>query len=248
MAKFYGIGTGPGDSQLLTVKGQTILNQVDCLYTPEPKKGGKSLALKIVSPYLNSETEIKQRHFPMVNTLETKQTAWDTIAAEIVEDVQQGKDVAFITLGDPMIYSTYAYLLERVQTEIETETVAGISSFSQIANSLQIPLVMDEEAYAVLPATKNEQQIRDALGLFSTVILMKVSVALPKILKLLKEQGLLQQTILVSDASMDSEKVTVGIQDLTEDTKLSYFSTMIVYKDRNLERKMFDETENETSI
>ncbi len=244
MAKFYGIGTGPGDSQLLTVKGKTILNQVDCLYTPEPKKGGQSLALKIVSPYLRSELEIKQRHFPMVNTLETKQSAWDTIAAEIVEDVQQGKNVAFITLGDPMIYSTYAYLLERVQPEIETETVAGISSFSQIANSLQIPLVMDEEAYAVLPATKDEQQIRVALELFSTIILMKVSVALPKILKLLKEQGLLEQTILVSDASMASEKITVGVQDLMADTKLSYFSTMIVYKDRDLERKMFDETKN----
>ncbi|MBO1308000.1 cobalt-factor II C(20)-methyltransferase [Enterococcus sp. 669A] len=233
MAKFYGIGTGPGDSDLLTVKGQKVLNQVDCLYTPEPKKGGKSLALKIVTPYLKEDLEIKQRHFPMVNTLETKQAAWDAIAAEIIADVQQGKNVAFITLGDPMIYSTYAYLLERVQGEVETETVAGISSFTQIANSLQIPLVMDDESYAVLPATKDEALIKAALEMFSTVILMKVSVALPKILKLLREQDLLEQTILVSDASMETEEITVGIQELTEEAKLSYFSTMIVYKNRD---------------
>lgn len=234
MAKFYGIGTGPGASDLLTIRGKNVLESVDHLYTPEPRKGGKSLALEIVSPYLKPQLTIKQRHFPMVNNWEEKRNAWDEIAEEIIADVQAGKNVAFITLGDPMVYSTYSYLLERMVGKIETETVPGISSFSQISNSLQIPLVIDEESYAVLPATADEDTIKSALGTISTVILMKVAVALPKVMKLLAEEDLLDRTVLVSDASMGSEKIIRGLAELDPNDKLSYFSTMIVYKNREL--------------
>lgn len=234
MAKFYGVGTGPGASDLLTIRGKRIIETVDCLYTPEPKKGGKSLALQIVSPYLKEGLIIKQRHFPMVNDWDEKRNAWNEIAEEIISDVKKGLNVAFVTLGDPMVYSTYSYLLERMIDQIETETVPGISSFCQISNNLQIPLVIDEESYAVLPATANEEIIRTALEQLSTVILMKVSIALPKVLKLLTELNLLEQTILVSDSSMASEKIVIGLNELSEQDHLSYFSTMIVYKNRTL--------------
>jgi len=234
MSKFYGVGTGPGASDLLTIRGKEVLQLVDCLYAPEPKKAGKSLALKIVSPYLRQNLTIKQRHFPMVNDWDEKRNAWDSIAEEIIADVKNGLNVAFITLGDPMVYSTYSYLLERMQDQIETETVPGISSFCQISNDLQIPLVIDEESYAVLPATVDEEILRTALEKMSTVILMKVSIALPKVLKLLTELELLEQTILVSDSSMDSEKSMIGLNELNEQDTLSYFSTMIVYKNRTL--------------
>lgn len=237
MAKFYGIGTGPGNSDLLTIRGKEILEKADCLYAPEPKKGGKSLALKIAAPYLRESLAIKQRHFPMVNDWSKKQDAWDKIAGEIIADVKSGKNTAFITLGDPMTYSTYCYLLERVSNEIETETVAGISSFAQIANRLQIPLVMDEESYAVMPASAPDTVLQNALINFDTVILMKVSIALPKILRLLKEEKLLEQAVLVSDVSMDSEKIVTGLGKLEEGVKLSYFSTIAVFKNRKIKEE-----------
>ena len=133
MAKFYGVGTGPGASDLLTIRGKEVIERVDCLYTPEPKKGGKSLALQIVTPYVRERTIIKQRYFPMVKDWDEKQKAWNEIAKEIINDVKSGLDVAFITLGDPMVYSTYSYLLERIAGHVETETIPGISSFSQIS-------------------------------------------------------------------------------------------------------------------
>lgn len=244
MSKFYGIGTGPGASDLLTIRGKEILETVDCLYTPEPKKGGKSLALKIVDPYLRDELEIKQRHFPMVNDWGEKRSAWDQIAKEIIQDVQSGLNVAFVTLGDPMVYSTYSYLLERMMDQIETETVPGISSFCQISSSLQVPLVIDDESYVVLPAITDEEVIRLALQNLSTIVLMKVSVALPKIIRLLKEQNLLEQTVLVSDSSMTSEKIMLGITELTGEEDLSYFSTMIVYKNRELKGRRQHETKS----
>ncbi len=234
MAKFYGIGTGPGDSDLLTVKGVKTLELLDCLYTPEPRKKSKSLALSIVSPYLPKELEIKQRHFPMVNDLSEKENAWNDIAKEILAEVKAGKNVGFVTLGDPMVYSTYSYLLERLSDHIETETIPGISSFSSMSNALQIPLVMDEETYSVVPSTASEDVINTALETFSTVIIMKVSFELPKIKKLLADQGLLASAVLISNASMEDEKIIMGLENLDETERISYFSTIIVYKTRKI--------------
>lgn len=232
MTKFYGIGTGPGDSDLLTIRGKNTLEKIDILYTPESKKEGKSLALSIVAPYLKPDFTIKQRHFPMSNDQQSKEKAWDSIAEEIIADVQSGKDVGFITLGDPMIYSTYSYLLERVKKVIETETIAGISSFSQIASQLQMPLVLDDETYAVVPATAEEAFLRQALENFTTIIIMKIALAVPKIKVLLEELDLSDQTILISNVSMDGQEVIKGMRSITEEDKLSYFTTAIVYKNR----------------
>ncbi|MDE5167255.1 cobalt-factor II C(20)-methyltransferase [Paenibacillus larvae] len=232
MAKFYGIGTGPGNSELLTMKAVHTLEKLDVLYTPEPKKGGTSLALKIVSPYLPEKLTVKQRHFPMSYNKEEKEQAWERIAAEIKEDVLSEKNAGFITLGDPMIYSTYSYLLELLQTEVETETIAGISSFSYIASRIGWPIVMDEESLAVIPVTSGEAAVNQVLTHFHTIILMKAASNMPLVLRLLDKHQLLEKAVLVSNASMVSEKITYGLEHLHDDEKLSYFSTIIVKKER----------------
>ena len=99
MAKFYGIGVGPGDSELVTVKASRLLEDLDILYTPEAKKGSKSFALGIAEPYLKEHLEIKQRHFPMVRSNSTKEVQWQAISAEIAEDVRSGKNVGFVRLS-----------------------------------------------------------------------------------------------------------------------------------------------------
>ncbi|MGX7058556.1 cobalt-factor II C(20)-methyltransferase [Vagococcus humatus] len=230
VGKFFGIGTGPGDSDLLTIKGQKVLQEIDCLYTPEPKKGTKSLALSIVSPYVREDLVVKQRHFPMVKDWSVKEQAWDAIANEILEEVKAGKKVGFITLGDPMVYSTYSYLLNRLKDQIETETIPGISSFCQMSNSLQIPLVMDDESYAVVPSTASDELISQALTDFSTIVIMKAAPHLEKIMALLTKENLLDQAVLISNASMENEVVTKGLSELDPSQKISYYSTIIVYK------------------
>ncbi|WEG72732.1 cobalt-factor II C(20)-methyltransferase [Vagococcus intermedius] len=232
MAKFYGIGTGPGDSDLMTVKGANLLKKMSVLYTPEAKKASKSLALSIVEPFLNPELEIKQRHFPMTNDWEEKMISWQTIAKEISADVRSGQDVAFITLGDPMVYSTYSYLLDLLDDDIETETVPGIASFISMASQVQLPLCIDEEKFAVIPATVSAEEIKNGILQNDTVVLMKVANHLPKVLPILREANLLEQTILISHASQAKEVRQMTIKNLKETDKLSYFSTMIVYKNR----------------
>lgn len=230
MASFYGIGVGPGDSGLVTVKASQLLQTIDVIYTPEAKKGGQSLALTIAKPYLNDTLEIKQRHFPMTASLLQKKEQWTLISREIVKDVLSGKNVAFITLGDPMVYSTYSYLLELVKDQITTQTIPGITSFTSIAAELGQPLTMDDETMAVVPATSKPDHIEAALQLHDTVVLMKVANHLDVILPLLEKHKLLEQTYMVSHTSLDKQSIHRGVSDLTSDSVLSYFTTMIVKK------------------
>lgn len=228
MSKFYGIGIGPGDSELVTIKASKILHSLDILYTPEAKMGSKSFALQIAEPYIKENLEIKQRHFPMVRNIEEKIGPWTEIAKEIVTDVKLGKNVGFITLGDPMVYSTYSYLLDIIGQDIDTETIPGITSYNSIASVVGIPLVMDEESFAIVPATAGKEKLEDALRVHETVVIMKVANHLKVILPLLKEFNLLDTTVMVSNSTTEKQSIQYGVSNLNMDEKLSYFTTMIV--------------------
>ena len=235
MAKFYGIGTGPGDSTLVTIKAVNTIKRLDILYTPEPKKGGDSLALSIVKEYVPGTVEIKQRHFPMNNDSVEKMASWDAIAAEIKDDVKAGKEVGFITLGDPMIYSTYVYIMERLMDEIEVETIPGISSFSNIASNQNFPLVMDTDPLMVIPCTMEEEKIDAALQTYDCFVLMKVYKNFKEIVQKLEKYDLIDSAILVSNSSQEREVVYKDLRDVHLQEKISYFSTILV--NRNNKRK-----------
>ncbi|WP_018592296.1 cobalt-factor II C(20)-methyltransferase [Terrisporobacter glycolicus] len=233
MAKFYGIGTGPGDSSLVTVKAVNTLKNLDILYTPESKKGGESLALSIVDEYLPEGLEIKSRHFPMNFNGTEKIQVWNSISGEIVEDVKKGKNVGFVTLGDPMIYSTYVYVMERLMEDIEVETIPGISSFSNIASNQNFPLVMDTDPLIVIPCTMEEDKIDEALEKYDCLVLMKVYKKINMVIDKLKKHDLIDHAILVSNSSQDKEEVFTNLRDEHIDEKISYFSTILVNKNRS---------------
>lgn len=230
MAKFYGIGTGPGDSSLVTVKAVNTFKILDILYTPEPKKGTDSLALSIVKEYIPETVEIKQRHFPMNSDSVEKMAAWDQVAEEITADVKGGKNVGFVTLGDPMIYSTYVYVMERLMDEIEVETIPGISSFSNIASNQNFPLVMDTDPLIVIPCTMEEKKIDAALQTYDCIVLMKVYKNFKQIIEKLEKYDLIDSAILVSNSSQDREVVYKDLRDAHLQEKISYFSTILVNK------------------
>ena len=234
MAKFYGIGTGPGDSSLVTVKAVNTFKILDILYTPEPKKGTDSLALSIVKEYIPDTVEIKQRHFPMNSDSVEKMAAWDQVAEEIVTDVKGGKNVGFITLGDPMIYSTYVYVMERLIDEIEVETIPEISSFSNIASNQNFPLVMDTDPLIVIPCTMEEEKIDEALQKYDCMVLMKVYKNFKQIIEKLEKYNLIDKAILVSNSSQDREVVYKDLRDVHLQEKISYFSTILVNKNNKI--------------
>ena len=135
------------------------------------------------------------------------------ISKEIVVDVKSGKDVGFVTLGDPMIYSTYVYVMERFMDDIEVETIPGISSFSNIASNQNFPLVMDTDPLIVIPCTMEEEKIDEALEKYDCIVLMKVYKRINLILDKLKKYDLIDHAILVSNSSQDKEEVFTNLRE-----------------------------------
>ncbi|GAX00488.1 cobalt-factor II C(20)-methyltransferase [Secundilactobacillus silagei] len=229
MTKLYGIGVGPGDSELLTMKAVKALQSLDIIYTPFAHKGQRSVAEKIASPYFKADLVIKRRHFPMTLNLTEKEKSWKVIVSEIIDDVKAGHNVGFITLGDPSVYSTYSYLLDLIDKRIPVETIAGISSFQQIAAATSIPLVLDDELLEVIPATADMSLIEKAVDINDNVVLMKVATHWSEIFGLLASKKLLGQAIVISNASMANQQ-SFKVAELTKETKLPYFSTLILKK------------------
>ncbi|MEG0250442.1 MAG: cobalt-factor II C(20)-methyltransferase [Peptostreptococcus sp.] len=229
-AKFYGIGVGPGDSELLTIKAVKTLEKIDVLYVPQAKDGKKSTAQNIAQEYLKPSLKIKERHFPMNYNIEEKNLAWDSISSEIKNDVESGINVGFITLGDPMVYSTYVYLLERLIGKIEIETIAGINSFINISSSNNFPLAMDRESLAVVSCTDNYESISEVIDKFDSVVLMKVYKNFREIIEMIENKNLENYFIMVSNSSMDSELVYRDIKEIKNLDKVPYFTTILLNK------------------
>ncbi len=229
MSTFYGIGVGPGDSELMTLKAIKLIQKLDILYTPKAHRGGPSLAEKISSEYFSKTLVIKRRYFPMTKDCDEKQSSWRTIAQEIITDVENKKSVGFVTLGDPSMYSTYSYLLELVRGRISVKTIAGISSFSQIAASISVPLALNDESLEVISATAEADKIGKALDTNENVIIMKVSTNLTTIYKLLEARNLLNKAIIISNASTPKESVQ-KLMDIDPMEKIPYFSTLFLKK------------------
>ena len=117
---FFGIGVGVGNSMTVTKKAIDVLDTLDILYVPKAKKTENySHAHSIVKDYINEKTKVKPRLFPMNYDSSELQKAWNKIASEIISDVSEGNNVGFITIGDPMVYSTYIYLLRIMKDKIK---------------------------------------------------------------------------------------------------------------------------------
>ncbi|MZI93362.1 cobalt-factor II C(20)-methyltransferase [Vibrio sp. CAIM 722] len=233
--KLYAIGTGPGASDLITVRAARLLETLDVLYAPAGKKGGDSLALSIVREYLGEQVVIEERHFPMTADAGEKQAVWDQVAADIEQDVQAGKQVGFVTLGDSMLFSTWVFLLARLQGKVladgsplDMEMIPGISSYSCIASAAQFPLAMEQQSMAVMSCTAEPDVLSAALQNHECVVLMKVYGRFNQIRSLLAELGLLKHAVLMANASMATEITYRDLASVDEQAKLPYFSTIVV--------------------
>ena len=163
-------------------------------------------------------------------SIEEKNLAWDSISYEIKKDVESGKNVGFITLGDPMVYSTYVYLLERLIGKIEVETISGINSFIDIASANNFPLAMDRESLAVVSCTDNYEDISEVIDRFDSVVLMKVYKNFKEIIKMIEDKNLQDCFIMVSNSSMDNEIVYRDVEDIKKLEKVAYFTTILLNK------------------
>ena len=226
--KFYGIGVGVGDPENITVKATKKLHKVDVIVLPEAKSGEGSTAFNIVKEYVKAGVEQMFLEFPMIKDVEARKVFRKNNADKISAELEKGKNVAFLTMGDPMTYSTYTYVLEHIADDVEVETVAGITSFNSIAARLNVPLMIGDEDLKVVSVNR-KTDIHKEIENNDNLVFMKVSRNFEKLKQALIKTGTIDKVIMVSNCGKENQKVYYDIKDLVEDD-IPYFTTMIVKK------------------
>nr|WP_314082774.1 precorrin-2 C(20)-methyltransferase [uncultured Leptotrichia sp.] len=236
--KFYGIGVGVGDPENITVKATKRLHEVDVIVLPEAKSGEGSTAFNIVKEYVKPDVEQLFLEFPMIRDVEARKVFRKNNAGKINVELEKGKKVAFLTIGDPMTYSTYTYVLEHISDDVEVETIAGITSFNSIAARLNIPLMIGDEDLKVVSVNR-KTDIYKEIENNQNLVLMKISRDFEKIKKAIIETGNKENAVIVSDCGKENEVFYWDIESVEE---VPYFSTMILKKGGVKEWKRFLKT------
>ena len=236
--KFYGIGVGVGDPENITVKATKRLHEVDVIVLPEAKSGEGSTAFNIVKEYVKPDVEQLFLEFPMIRDVEARKVFRKNNAGKINVELEKGKKVAFLTIGDPMTYSTYTYVLEHISDDVEIETIAGITSFNSIAARLNIPLMIGDEDLKVVSVNRKTDVYKEIEN-NQNLVLMKISRDFEKIKKAIIETGNKENAVIVSDCGKENEVFYWDIESVEE---VPYFSTMILKKGGVKEWKRFLKT------
>ena len=228
--RLYGVGVGPGDPELVTLKAQRVLQSVPLVCVPQADASADSFALSIARSFIDTDRqEILRFAFP-TDDAEAAADVWETAAATLAGRLQQGQDAAFITEGDPMLFSTFSYVLESIKAnypEIAVEIIPGVSSVMAAAARARVPLVTHGQRLAILPAVYGIDDLREAIANYDTIVLMKVNRVLLDALANLESLGLAGKGIYVRRATTAREQVVQDLRQLTAED-LDYFSLLII--------------------
>ncbi len=228
MSKFYGIGIGVGDPEMITLKAVKALKELDIVIVPDAGRDFESTAYSIAKDYLKPESKIINMEFSMNPDIKRRQEERMRNGAVVEKYLGMGKNVGFLTIGDPMTFSTYVYLLENISDVHEVITIAGISSFADITSRFNLPLVMGNETLKVVPLHKNcdiEKEIESA----DNIVFMKAALKFKELKKVLKKMGLMNNILMVSESGKEKQKIYFNLDEADEEN-IPYFSTIILKK------------------
>lgn len=230
----YGIGVGPGDPELITVKGAAVLARCPHIFVPKARTAAESVALSITSRYIGRNARIHELLFPMTADREELSNRWQENARAVAGVLEAGEDACFITLGDLFLYSTFIYLLREVRKiipAVNVISIPGVTSFSAAASLSSFPVGEGREPVTVIPASADDLgAVREALKKEGTVILMKIGRRLPEILDIIDDAGLIGRGIFASRAGMEGERVETDLRKLRGAApEAGYLSIILVH-------------------
>lgn len=226
----YGISVGPGDPELITLKGLRILKQVPVVAFPSGIHGKPGIAQQIVDEWLGGHQVQLALTFPYVQDIAILTQSWEIAAEQVWQYLRLGQDVAFVCEGDVSFYSTFTYLaqmLQQLHPESVVKTVPGVCSPMAAASALGVPLTVRQERLAVLPALYNVGELETILDWADVVVLMKVSSVYHEVWKVLQRRQLLENACVVERATLPQQVIYDDLRDRPT-LKLPYFSLLIV--------------------
>ena len=229
----YGVGVGPGAPDLLTLRAVNVLRSADVLAIPRSSPHRPSLAWRTAEAAIGAVPGQVREHFvfPMTKDPERLLPAWEVALEAIGSHLENGHDVAFPTMGDPFLYSTFQYLWQAAGErwpEVQREVVPGVSSLTAVPIAADLPIADGQERIAILPATWGVENLEQVLREFDTVLLMKVSSCLSDVREAIARVGLEDSAVYVSRATQADERVEHDLAVVANEERCDYFSMVVV--------------------
>ncbi|MBW4476165.1 MAG: precorrin-2 C(20)-methyltransferase [Tolypothrix brevis GSE-NOS-MK-07-07A] len=219
----YGIGVGPGDPELITLKALRLLRTTPVI--AYPMSFGKSLARSIVAEYLpEGQIEIPML-FPF-KIDESAQPYYDSAAEKLAYYLSAGQDVVVLCEGDPFFYGTFMYLYTRLSERFTTQVIPGVSSVMASASALGVPLTYRNDAFMVLSAILTAEELLPKLAVADAAVIIKLGKHFTKVYDVLKELGLAERARFIEKATMPNQRI-VPLSKV-DPTTVPYFSLIMI--------------------
>ena len=227
----YGIGVGPGDPELLTIKAAGILGRVDVILAASSTKNDDSLALDIARPHLKPDARVIRLGFPMSRDEETLKSAWMENARLVLSELEASHDAAFLTLGDPLLYSTFAYLLRTLRTLAPDQAVTvvpGITSFQAVAAATRTVLAESDQNLLILPGIREAGDLRKSLEGADNAVILKAYTNFSAIREELRTFPTPAHCVFASKMGMKEQFITRSLDEAPNSP--TYLSLMLLTK------------------
>lgn len=232
LGTLYGIGVGPGDPELITLKAVRMLEKVDMIFTAASTKNDYSLAVDIAKPYLPAGIDIETLKFPMSKDKAVMVQAWQDNAKRIADVLEAGRHAAFLTLGDPLTYSTYGYVLRHLKAgwpDLPLVTIPGITSYHAAAAATNQPLVEGEESLLIMSGVHGGERFQQMPHKPDRVVFLKAYRNVEGIYNALEFTDMLSGSMAVSNCSRKDEKIYPDLKQLCEQ-RPNYWTLILAKK------------------
>jgi precorrin-2/cobalt-factor-2 C20-methyltransferase len=224
LGRLYGLGIGPGDPELITLKAYRILQSVPVIAYPT-MENGKVLARAIVANYLRADQIEVPLPLPF-SPVRSSQPFYDLAAEKLAVYLKNGQDVAVLCEGEPFLYGSFMYLFNRLSGQFKTEVVPGISSTMASASALGVPLTYRDDVLSIMPATLSAESLRDRLAIADCAVIIKLGRHFAKVRDVLIELGLFSRALYIERATMPNQKI-VAIAEV-DPAEVPYWALIVI--------------------
>jgi precorrin-2/cobalt-factor-2 C20-methyltransferase len=218
-----------------------VLSKANVVYLPRARSSELSIARQCVNGFLAGTARLREVEFTMDPDRSVLREHYALLAGEIAAELEAGRNVVYVTLGDPMTYSTYGYTLAALTDRLpslRTRTLPGITSFAAAAAAMSWPLGEGKERILILPCPDDAQALRRDIEDHDVVVLMKIGKRLPMVLRVLRDMGISKHCALASRIGLHGEILCEDVRGLTEGADQGYLSTMLIRRTQREKRHL----------
>jgi precorrin-2/cobalt-factor-2 C20-methyltransferase len=233
MGRFWGIGVGPGPNGYLPLAALEALQSADLIFTPRARSAETSVALQCLAGIALRPERLREIEFNMDPDRSVLRTYYGALADSIADELRAGRDVAYLTIGDTLTYSTYGYVLAALRERLPGfahRTFPGITSYAAAAAAMDWPLGEGKQRVLILPCPDDAAALRADIASHDIVVLMKIGARLEWVLALLREMGIARHCAFARKIGLPGELLAPGVEDLDASQANGYLATLLIRK------------------